>query len=590
MPGIFSKIGDKKKKPFGLIGKAAKTFADYQIGGAKAIGETVVGATSLVEKGLEATTQGIANIAGIDRGKKGSTVDQVFPKEMFKGKNTTQKVGKTVADVAMAFAPTGAGQAVTASAKATKAAQAVTKGAPRIAKAIEKLSKAGGLFAEGAAFQATKAREVDRSTASAGALSAVLPGAAKLGSKTVRGASRFFGSILKNADALVAGKNVDLVEQILKEPDEALKGLSGDTTKTISELVESAQRATGTIRKNIRTKFGEVLEDIPEDLNLSLEGVKRNVGKALREFDVAVGDGLDDISFSSTKFDRAETNRLQEAVDSIIEWDDMSGKGLDNLAQKLNNFKKGEQTSALNSLLSKMSDSVRSYLGEQYEPYRAVVSEYAETMNFLEEVSAALATKEGQKAATTKISQKIGTLFNTNKDIARQFVAQLEERTGEKILGKAAGQQFSQGVSKTDAKLGDFVRGIVQTIINPKVLGQMTAWVGKAQKAAVRPAESIRKALGDEYVDTINAAYTASGVSLAEFVTNMKSLVDAGAEEQGLDGISDEEFELIMQAIIDESPSAQAIPGQAPQPTVPTASNPELDRLLDQMLGSPTQE
>lgn len=466
-----------------FIEKSKRGFTELAKGIAKGELETL---QALGRPGLELKKA----ITGID-----DTEATFLPdKTALEAKTPLEKVGKFGEKVVEAVIP------ATKVAQATKALSFL----PRI------FSRVAGDIALGGAQGGTGA-----DAATAGAVSTIT----QLAPYPVK----FLGTIYKNLAGFVSGRGTDVIEQILKTPGLAKEGMKGEATQLLKEETKKVIEQTKALRtassknyetalKDIEDNFEEVIKDFSVEtkdgvnyikprkgtavvqdpagnkFNLSLKGLKDALTKSLRGFGVEGGTttGFD---FSNASLLPSEQNIIRAVTDKINTWTDFTPTGINRLRQTISGYARPASGSMekVNSIIYNMSNSVGEYLGERVPQIAEMNKRFSAEQQFIEELSTHLSSigkidKHGQIDPTEfkNVSTKIATLFNKNKELAREVLENLPG--GQTILGTEAGRQLATDIPLSKASVGGDISSIIQSIIPPRAVGMTTALLGQISK------------------------------------------------------------------------------------------------------------
>ena len=104
--------------------------------------------------------------------------------------------------------------------------------------------------------------------------------------------------------------------------------------------------------------------------------------------------------------------------------------------------------------------------------------------------------------------KKLQTLFTKNKETARSVLETLQG--GQTLVGRQAGRELSTQIPRTTSSIGSLLQGAAQTVLNPKWIGEFTAFAGnvgiKAEKAKSL-ASTLQKLQPLERVAILNALF-----------------------------------------------------------------------------------
>ena len=492
---------EQNNKPFIYkVSDAGEFTGDILEGAAKGVSSTIFNLAKLGQK-ISTPLQRAARLTPMDIGEK----DTTFPG--LKPNNTPEEIGFLSEQFGEFFIPVGG---------AGKGGVVLSKVAPRIA------SKPGaiGSTARGTARILGEAAEFTGKTAiqsggdaketkDAAIISVVAPVAMKGAGVGVKLASRLFGSFSTNVAGTVSGKGGEVIKTAFKRPEEARKGISGGVV-VAKETAEQARKKIGDLSKannmlyerklgmiedtykTISKKKEFLLYRVPEEgveptfVTLSGKGIKASLTKSLRKFNVLIDPKKKNFDFSESPLDRSEEKLLKEVFDVVNDWDNYTPSGLNRLAIKVGNYRKPGQTSKqFNSIIDASKRNIRTYVGKRVPEIKELNQYYAERADFLEGVSSVLRASTPGTEGVNKTFSAISGLFNTNKELARALVQQLEGDAAGKsidILGREAGRQLGQATSRSTASIGSLATGAIQSLLPPSAIGKAAIGAGIASK------------------------------------------------------------------------------------------------------------
>lgn len=458
-------------------------------------------ATGFAKSGLN-TLQNLGNMVlnpakkllGLEGVKTGVSEETLTPQ------TSAEKVGKVTGDIAQFFIPAGN---IT---KATKGLSFI----PRV------LGRAGGDVAISGVQSGGDATDMTTT----GLTSVAFQSASPL--------LKVLGSIGKRTGAVLAGTGSDVIEQAIKTPRETSKAIKIPALKTIQEDTQNILSSVRKLSSDATENYGKALDELPKRLGrnpevitagqkttikadgktytLSMQGVKSNLTETLRKYGVDVNPKKKTLDFLGTTLDNSEEKRLREVFDVINQWKDTTPRGLNTLSTKLSNFKKaGEQSKQLNSIIGSISSNVRDYIGKRVPEVKALNDTFSTEKRFIDELDAYLSTGEGFNTPENAkaVMGKIQTLFTKNKEVARNVLENLQG--GQNILARQAGRELQSGIPRSTASIGDRIGGLVQTVIPPKVIGEVATKVGIAQEALAPIFSQLEKIAPEQRILFINA-------------------------------------------------------------------------------------
>lgn len=489
----------------GFLEKAGKTALDVGIGAGKGAAETL----SNIGGGImEAVTLGKAETES--------------GKEFFEPKSKAQAFGKGAERIAEFILPSG---------RVTQA----TKALPFLSRlAVRTLSDMGILTAQEGEFEPVEQGVIS-------VASQVVPGGLKLGSK-------WLGNIFKRGAGILSGKGTEVIEEVLKSPEAAEAGLKGDSVSLLRTASKHLVDYIKTTAKEARDLYGNTLEEIEKNydtvisgfksvegkvgskvmqlihpskgttiikdpegnrFNLSLNSLKSAITTGLKEFKVegSTNKGFD---FTNSSLTSQEENLINRALERFQSWTDITPTGLNRLRQIIGGFARPESVSLkrANAILLKWSGAINDYLAERVPGISDMNAQFKNTQQFLEQLQSILGQVEGKPSSpklVDDVSRKIALLFNANKQIARDVITGIPG--GIEILGKEAGRQLKEGISRASASIGDKFIGLIQTVVPPESIAKFTVWSakqGKRLEPLVKLLEKLEPAARGMIIRTLN--------------------------------------------------------------------------------------
>jgi hypothetical protein len=348
--------------------------------------------------------------------------------------------------------------------------------------------------------------------------------------KTAGIVSGWLGSILKGTAGVATGTGTDVINQILTTPKSALKGMKSDTLKGLVDDTKNIRNQIAGLKTASTENYSKALESLPggyqeaklatglkvnpadfgklggevtptgtfiADVNgtkvaLTMKGVKDKLTSLLKTKGAKIVNGQPD--FFETSLKNAEQSVLSQVWSDVKNWTDTSPKGLDKLATKINAYiKKGETSPQLNGILSELSQNTRKYIGERIPGAKPMVDQFIQEHKFIDELQAYLGKVNNPNDAVgiKSTMAKIQTLFTKNKDMARGVLDGLTG--GSDILGKQAGREVATQIPRSIATIGDLTRGVLNTVIPPKFVGELVAYTGMALEKAQPIVNALQK-------------------------------------------------------------------------------------------------
>lgn len=338
--------------------------------------------------------------------------------------------------------------------------------------------------------------------------------------KLLKPIAKFFGGTIKRLGGAVTGKGLEVIDEIIANPQIAKRGLRGDEVKVLKQAAEEAKSSVVELKKELSAGYKAMLEKLPtqeqiesgaisayrgkELPQLTSQGLKTFVTKNLKEFNVMVDRKKSILDFTESPLRKSEEGTLKEVFKTIDKWKDLSPEGVDRLAIKVGNYvKPGDQSPVLNSILGNLKKDIRNYIGVRYPEIATGVKQYAQQADVIETLESIL--KVGKFNNTTEIlktSKAIQNLFKGDKQLERELLKELG--MGD-IVAAEAGRQLAQAPSRASATIGDTFKNLVQSFIPPKAVGELAALAGTTEQK-IKPIVDIMQTLAPaERIGLFNA-------------------------------------------------------------------------------------
>lgn len=381
---------------------------------------------------------------------------------------------------------------------ATLAGVAGFKGAGTAGRLVPRIAKQAGL---GAAIGAGRAAEQKQDIASGAGVGGAIGGAFPLAGGIAKGASKFTGGITKGIAGLTSGKGTEVIDTVMRNPQAARQGLRNAPINTIERGASQVRQGVAQRTKDARTAYAEALEELPKRLGrtpkvkragqkttikadgktytLSTQGVKSKLTRELRKFGVEVDPKKQEFDFLESPFVDSDEKILKKAFQTVRNWRNTTPAGLNQLAIKLGKFRKAN-TPELNSVIDSMKRNVREYIGDRVPAVKELNQQFANEMDIVEAFGANFGTKGslvGGRKEAIKTGDRLTKIFSGEKTQQRKL---LEEglAEGRDIIAREAGRQLNEGVSRSASSIGDSLRGAIQAVISPKMIGEIAASTG----------------------------------------------------------------------------------------------------------------
>lgn len=342
------------------------------------------------------------------------------------------------------------------------------------------------------------------------ALAGLGAGALSAGGSALKPVAQFFGSILKNTAGAISGKGVTVIETVMQRPQAAGEALR-QPVQAMGQIAQQTTKAVSKMRREVSNVYGEGVDQLPllttyhtqrggmatvmvdgKPVVLTSLGVKQKLTSKLREFDVMVDPKARTFDFLESPLKGSEETQLKEVFQIVNDWQDISPAGINRLATKISNYRGPDTSRTFNAIIDSVSSTARDYVGDRVPAVAKLNEEFAKRTKFLDAIDDILRTGQGtDPSAQLKTAQAIGTLFNTNKELAREFVQQLEREAGIDILGTEAGRQLASGITRTGTVFSDAIRTLVNTLITPKAVGQMAISAQRLKDKIPQPVRAV---------------------------------------------------------------------------------------------------
>lgn len=313
----------------------------------------------------------------------------------------------------------------------------------------------------------------------------VLP-AEKLLAKPAKLVANFFGGAAKRLGSVISGKSVNVIDKIISEPRIAKEGLRGDEVSVLKEISNEARNAVSNLQKIAGQEYEKAIDSLPQVAEIEPMKIVNRIKTKFDDFGIKLDKG--NLSFAESPLDEAQQKVVTKMWELMKEPKNFNNpKSMNILAQKISKFRKvGDKE--LNNIVDTARRAVRDIVGDEVPQLREALKKYSDKQDFLDAVRTELSIsgKTDSTEGIIKTSKKLQNIFNSNKELAVDLVENLEKESGTKILAKEAGRQLGAQPSRAQVSIGDGLRGIVQTVIPPKAVGEMAAATGIA-KEKIKP-------------------------------------------------------------------------------------------------------
>lgn len=438
--------------PSQQMAETVETVKDFGKGAAKGAVETLQTVASPITNILE-------RVSGQQLG---------FSDEQLEPQNSAEKVGKTTERVAEYFIPGGA------STRATLLVKSLIEGL------------------KGGAVTALQNKGDIEDTTTGAVVSALTPGVAK-GVGKVAGVTK---DILKRGASGLMGKGTQVLDQILENPKTALEAFGQDSVENLAKDATKLRQVAVDMSKAAQKQYETDLSQLPKRLGrmpsitttkgttkikvdgktyeLSMQGVRSNLTKTLRDFGVEVNPKKGTFDFLESPFVGTEEATLKKVADVISRWKDTTPAGLDALAVKIGQFRRsGPEAAQLNTVIDTMKRGVRNYLGERIPAAKEMVEKYADVQDTLEALGKFAGTDKFIGGTTEAIDtgKKIQGLMKGDKPLEQELIKTTVPE-GNDILTREAVRQTKEAMPASLNSIGDIVRTALNTVVPPEAIAK----------------------------------------------------------------------------------------------------------------------
>lgn len=487
---------------------------DFIIGQLKGVGST---ALSMGKAGSDIMGAGYDATIGRLTGKKSLGTGQVVEqaKQAIAPTNAAQKAGFFTEQVGEFFIPVpGGAKAKLAGAvaerlpQAAKLAATVAEKAPALSKVVNFTAKAGFQGIEDAARTYLQSGDTEAAK-QAGGYSAAMPFAGK----ALSGLGSLGKGVLKFTASKMSGVPIAAIEHAFSNPNStrsAIRAMAKDPELGATQVVESAEEALSTLKNIRRDSYRQGLKEVqestmqnkngqwyvkkkltPEDVrngtpdlkgrvgqemwvptDLSTKGIKDTATKTFKDFGAKMKG--DEIDMSKMALPNAQKKELQEVVDKVYAWDDLSPMGIDDLRENISVFRKGgvNPSSAdkkFNAIVDSLLDNTRGYIEKRVPQISKMNKDYHAQSKTIENVSKTLSLgKDSPRTAGTKLMS----VFNPRATIYKPIVDELGEKAGKDLMSDIAGLTMSkwtpEGLASYVSSLG--LLGVGTAALTPSTL------------------------------------------------------------------------------------------------------------------------
>lgn len=497
----------------------------FLTGAVKGLASTVSNISSLGQKGLE-------KITGIESGTPDMTS---YLGDTIKPQGTAENIGFGTEQIGEFFIPGGA------AAKAGKAVEALNIGskAPKIVQGATKLlAKAGTEAVTSAGLIALQGGDKE-DVQTAGLIGGLFPFATKTLGVLGKGAKES----AKYISSTLSGVPKSAIEQAFKNPvavSNAIKtAVQEGGEETAQKIYNQTLDALGILKKARTSTYESNLQNLEKSLsktksgqlyvkralteaeakvtkgykggeilvptNLGTSGIKNVVTRTLKDFGgKAKGKTLD---FSEMAIDKTHASKIQEVVNRIYGWKNVTPTGINKLTQVIDGYRLGginlgSSEKQFNAIISRFKSNVSDYLGERVPAVKKLRADYASQSKVIDNIINQL--KLNSKDPSTAL-RKLVNVFNPKSEVYRPVVQELGEKAGIDLMSDIAGLTMSRW---TPEGLGKYLTGMIQgaggvaALVNPtallavpgsaltsspRIIGKAVTTFGKASKNKAIP-------------------------------------------------------------------------------------------------------
>lgn len=328
---------------------------------------------------------------------------------------------------------------------------------------------------------------------------------------------KFLGGFAERMAGVATGKGTGAISAILDNPKAALEGLQGNEVKILQQNATEARNAVINLDRTFKADYAQALEELPKRLGalpqvltdnlkttikvggktyvLSKQGIKAGLTNVLRDVGVSVDRAKNFLDFSQSPLTEAEGTQIKKVWNLINDWVDTTPKGLNNLAVKIDKFKRNAPGNEVyNQLVGKVKNGIRDYMGEIIPAIKEMNDKYASSANTVEKLREILDVPNNFKNPETLIAvaKKMQNFFVGNKQLEQELF-KTSVTGGQEMISREAGRLVGQSPSRASASIGDTVKNLFQTVISPKAIGELVAYTGIAAEKIKPVIEVIQK-------------------------------------------------------------------------------------------------
>lgn len=490
---LLEKLRSNSTQPVARLGgnipKKRGILSNLLIGGAKSVGETLQGAGTFGQKGLETiaggAVTGASNVIRRALGKEEITQEQgrklrqtdIFTpgtetfeetKQALEPVGGAQKVGKFGVDVAQ-FAIPG-----------TKIAKA-TKGASFLGKVLPQALSSGTIAS-------VQEGEIGKESAIAAGTDIILPGLGRV----LRPVGKVLRRLTKNLASGASGASGGALSSIAQNPEVAKQ-----VTKQIQNVGQEAILRKNSkdilngvlqVRRQARRAFGKAIEKI-KAVDIKPKEFRANIQNVLDKYGSRVENGTRILS--NVEFD--DPKNLQKASDLIdrLSKVDLDGSSLRKLADDIDASKFKTATSderlAFNAFVKDLSSSLKNAINKSTDVLKKANAKFSQDMQLVEGMESIFGKiKYGNEKELLRASKSLESLFN-KKGLEPEIIDKFLTRIGidpEDFATTEAVRQISNIESKANAKglsWGEMLQSFTSSIVTPKLVRDAAILTGLSE-------------------------------------------------------------------------------------------------------------
>lgn len=473
---------------------------DIMIGQMKGVGSSLLGLAQLGQRGLSAVT-GIKPVGGQEQLTQGIEETR---QQYLRPKNIAEQAGFIGEQVSEMVIPTPA--RVTQAAKAIPFVSKLAQRAPTVSKILGGVGTAlreGAETAAVGAAQSGSTENVAQDFAIGSLVPASIRGVGSLAKETAKVLSSRLGGYpaaaleeaFKNPqavskairDAAKQGENAPL--QVLRNADDALKEVklarNNAYADSLKEIEESVLKREGDKWLVLDETTGAY-----KPVDISTKGVKDVTTSVLKDFNVKGSRGKFDFFESRL---RPKEGTINEIVDTVYKWDDVSPTGLNRLRQIIGDYKITNPTVTadrqFNAFVDSLSKNIDNYVGDRVPQIKSMNKAYAVESDFIDSLQSEILNPNAKES--TRIT-KLMNVFKVNNPLSTSLIKQLGAKTGTDIKADIAGVLLSRFAP--EGLLGTmganfFTTGAILNpalltaapFFSPRIAGEVASGFGKAK-------------------------------------------------------------------------------------------------------------